>query len=340
MSNEPHWTEPGAYPVANGVHRIPLPLPMDGLRAVNVYVIETDSGLTCVDGGWAIEASRTQFDTSLRSLGYDVRDIRRFLVTHAHRDHYTQAISIRRELGLAEVGLGLGEKPTIDLINGPMTEDPTVARLEAAGALAVAEEWRAMTHGARPELLDYAGPDTWFSDDEGISVGTRSLRAVATPGHTQGHFVFADEVDGLLFAGDHVLPTITPSVGFEPAYADNPLGDYLASLMKVRALPDLRLLPAHGAVGMSSHARVDELLVHHDERLDLCLDAVAAGHATAYEVAAELPWTRHGRAMAELDLFNKALAAMETLVHHDLLVARGQLARAVVDGVAAYSLVS
>ncbi|MGH3629143.1 MAG: MBL fold metallo-hydrolase, partial [Sciscionella sp.] len=31
------WEEPGAFPVAPGVHRIPLPLPNDGLRAVNVY---------------------------------------------------------------------------------------------------------------------------------------------------------------------------------------------------------------------------------------------------------------------------------------------------------------
>jgi len=129
-------------------------------------------------------------------------------------------------------------------------------------------------------------------------------------------------------------------VGFEPAYAENPLGDFLASLVKVRALPDLKVLPAHGAVGMSSHSRVDELLAHHDERLDLCLAAVAAGRATAYDVAAELPWTRHERAIADLDLFNKALASMETMVHLDLLAARGRLAREVVDGVAAYSVAS
>ena len=36
------WTEPGASRWRPGVHRIPLPLPMDGLRAVNVYVLETD----------------------------------------------------------------------------------------------------------------------------------------------------------------------------------------------------------------------------------------------------------------------------------------------------------
>ena len=43
-----------------------------------------------------------------------------------------------------------------------------------------------------------------------------------------------------------MLSTITPSIGFEPAYVQQPLRDYLSSLAKVRALPDLKLLPAHG----------------------------------------------------------------------------------------------
>ena len=45
------WAEPGVYPVATGVHRVPLPLPTDGLRAVNVYVIEDDGGLVLIDSG-------------------------------------------------------------------------------------------------------------------------------------------------------------------------------------------------------------------------------------------------------------------------------------------------
>ena len=106
-----------------------------------------------------------------------------------------------------------------------------------------------------------------------------------TPGHTQGHFVFADRAAGLLFAGDHVLPTITPSIGFEPVPVEQPLRDFLGSLTKVRALPDLRLLPAHGPVAPSSHARVDELLDHHETRLAQCLDALAGGPGTAYDVA-------------------------------------------------------
>ena len=43
-----HWTAEGAWRVAEGIHRIPLPLPMDGLRAINVYVIETPDGLTLI----------------------------------------------------------------------------------------------------------------------------------------------------------------------------------------------------------------------------------------------------------------------------------------------------
>jgi glyoxylase-like metal-dependent hydrolase (beta-lactamase superfamily II) len=164
----------------------------------------------------------------------------------------------------------------------------------------------------------------------------RTLDAVHTPGHTQGHFAFADRSAGLLFAGDHVLPTITPSVGFELVYVDNPLGDFLGSLETVRAMPDLRLLPAHGAVTASSHARIDELVAHHDERLALCLASVVAGRETAYDVAVDLPWTRHARRMADLDVFNAALASMETMAHLDLLAARGDVTRTQADGVNVY----
>jgi glyoxylase-like metal-dependent hydrolase (beta-lactamase superfamily II) len=151
--------------------------------------------------------------------------------------------------------------------------------------------------------------------------------AVATPGHTQGHYVFADADQGLLFAGDHVLPTITPSIGFEPRWVEQPLRDFLASLAKVRALPDLRLLPAHGPVTESSHARIDELAAHHDHRLQLCVAAVAEGARTAWDVAGQIPWTRHERRRDELGPFDAVLAAFETLAHLDLLASRGELVR-------------
>jgi len=333
-----HWTEPGAWPVADGVHRIPLPLPMDGLKAVNVYVIETEHGLTLVDGGWAIAEGRSLLEKSLENIGFGLPDITRFLVTHVHRDHYTLASVIGREYG-AHVSLGAGDKPTLDLLHdAEASEDPTLRTLRSAGALRIADEWSKFSDGQLPDLSMWGYPDTWLEGDHAIEVGTRTLDAVHTPGHTQGHFVFADRTAGLLFAGDHVLPTITPSIGFEPVPVEQPLRDFLGSLTKMRSLPDLRLLPAHGPVAPSSHARVDQLLAFHEVRLDLCLAALAAGPATAYDVARELPWTRHEHRLDDLDVFNAALASMETKAHVELLVARGLATREVTDeGVVVFS---
>jgi glyoxylase-like metal-dependent hydrolase (beta-lactamase superfamily II) len=323
-----HWSAEGAWPVADGIHRIPLPLPMDGLKAINVYVIETEQGLTLVDGGWAITEGRTALEAGLRSIGFRFSDIRRFLVTHVHRDHYTLASVLGREFG-AEVSLGSGDRPTLDLMHraAEIDENPTIAVLRSAGAGAIADAWESLYEGQLPDLAQWAYPDVWLDGDHAIEVGERTLDAVHTPGHTAGHFVFADRAAGLLFAGDHVLPTITPSIGFEPVPVAQPLGDFMASLARVRQLPDLRILPAHGPVAPSSHLRVDELLAFHEKRLRLCLQALAAGPVTAYDVAHELPWTRHEHEFASLDLFNSAMASMETKAHLELLVARGQASR-------------
>ncbi len=331
-----HWTDPGAFPVADGIHRIPLPLPTDGLRAVNVYAVEADDGLTLVDGGWALDVSRARLEESLAAIGHRVADIRRFLVTHAHRDHYTQAVALRREVG-AHVSLGLEEKGTLDLLHQGEGRDPILARIRSTGAEAVAAGWVEAMAGHRVDLSHWDYPDAWLDGDHPVEVGARTLEALHTPGHTRGHYVFADREAGLLFAGDHVLPAITPSIGFETNAAAQPLGDFLASLAKVRALPDLLLLPAHGPVAGSTHQRVDELVAHHDVRLDLCRAAVGTRTRTAYDVAGDLPWTRHARSLAELDVFNSALASLETMAHLDLLWARGELDRTVTDGVPSYS---
>ncbi len=337
-----HWTAEGAWQVAEGIHRIPLPLPMDGLKAINVYVITTDDGLVLIDGGWAIPEARELLDRCLRSIGAGFGDIRRFLVTHVHRDHFTMATVLGHELG-ADVALGIDEKPGLDLFHGgfdDLSEHPFTRVLVTAGAADVAELWN-RGDGELPDMAMWQYPDTWLEGDHAIPVGTRTIDAVHTPGHTPGHYVFADRADGLLFAGDHVLPTITPSIGFTVPPTPQPLGDFMASLTKVRALPDLRILPAHGPVAPSTHARVDELLVHHERRLGLCLSALASGPLTAAQVAGHLGWTRHEHQYDELDVFNRGMAAMETKAHLELLVARGQATRSEApDGVVTFVGVS
>lgn len=333
------WTAPGVYRCAPGVHRIPLPLPHDGLRAVNVYAVADGDGWTLVDAGWALSAARELLASALGELGGSFADVRRYLVTHVHRDHYTQAVALRREFG-TRVALGRGERAALEIINDPARPDRAAhrARLRRAGAHELLRRLDADLPRA-DDLSMWSFPDEWIDDGAEIVFdgAARRLRAVATPGHTRGHLVFADEAGDLLFAGDHVLPRITPSIGFEPAPPPSPLSDFLASLQLVRTRPDAALLPAHGPVGMRVHQRVDELLAHHGRRLDATLAAVREGRSTAHEVAGVLTWTRREHRLDGLDPFNAMLATLETAAHLDVLVERGAVTAREQDAVRHYS---
>ncbi|MGD9529727.1 MBL fold metallo-hydrolase [Pseudonocardia sp.] len=331
------WTTPGVYRCAPGVYRIPLPLPGDALKAVNVYAIE-DGGnaVTLVDAGWALADARDLLVDALAALGAGLGDVRGFLVTHAHRDHYTQAVALRREFG-TPIALGRGEEQALAGIRDAHRESAHVPRLRRAGAQELADaiaRWRISAE----ELADWEPPDRWIDDGADVALTGRSLRAIHTPGHTRGHLVFADEPGGLLFAGDHVLPSITPSIGFEAVPPPSPLADFLTSLELLTTRPDAALLPAHGAVGMRVHERVDALLEHHGVRLDATLAAVREGRGTALEVAQVLPWTRRERRLDELDRMNAMLAVLETAAHLDVLVQRGALTVTDEGGTARYAV--
>jgi len=336
------WSDPGAEEVALGVWRIPLVLPNDGLKAVNVYVLRDGDALTCVDGGWALDAARRALVDGLAEIGAGLGDIRRFLVTHLHRDHYSNALAVRREYG-TRVLLGEGERRAIELVTGPsrIRFSHHYDRLDRMGAGGLADQLRARlaaAGGEVPEPLEM--PDEWIGRGQRFEVGERTLEAIPTPGHTAGHVVFADHAAGVLFGGDHVLPHITPSIGFEPSPPALALRDYLGSLRMLLAMPDMLLLPAHGPAGTRVHARVDELLAHHGARLDEMAQALRPGWRTPYEVAQQIGWTRRHRQLDELDLFNQMLAVFETTLHLDLLVSQGTVVAKEADGVLEYGLVA
>lgn len=340
MSSAHEWTEPGIFEVDEGVYRVPLPLPNDGLRAVNVYVIVDGDRLVCVDAGWDLPESREALFRALATIDCSAGDVSRYLVTHAHRDHYTQAVAMRREFA-TPVAIGAGEEPTLRVLTAP-DRAPLASRigqLRLYGADEIADELAGLVALQTEPLPVWELPDEWLLEGTVTLDGGRSLEVVETPGHTRGHVVFHDRDAELLFAGDHVLPAITPSIGFEPVLPENPLRDFLESLARVRAMPDAMLLPAHGPVARSVHARVDELVDHHGRRLEEALEAISAGADTAYEVALRLRWTRRMKRLDELDIFNRTLAVAESGAHLVLLETQGRLkSETTGDGVIHYSV--
>jgi glyoxylase-like metal-dependent hydrolase (beta-lactamase superfamily II) len=323
------WERAGTFEISPGIHRIPLPLPGDGLKAVNVYAVADGDQVVLIDGGWAL-ADVTEFlDEALQRIGYSLGAVREFLVTHLHRDHYTQAVAVRRVYG-TPVSVGMGERVCLDAIRG-LTSNPNIERLYRAGALRLSRELA--DNPIQFDMTYWEEPDRWITERAEILFEARTLQVIATPGHTRGHVVYHDAEHNVLFAGDHVLPHITPSIGVEPVRPPSPLRDYIASLQLIRAMPDAQLLPAHGPVTESAHVRVDELLAHHKARLEDTAVAVDAGAQTGFEVACALDWTRHRRAFNCLDAFNQVLAVNETMAHLDVLVDRGWLVATELDGV-------
>jgi glyoxylase-like metal-dependent hydrolase (beta-lactamase superfamily II) len=323
------WTEPGVEDLGGGVHRIPLPLPMEGLKAVNVYAIGDPGGVDLIDAGIALVPAREQLTAGLRQIGYELGDVRNFFVTHIHIDHYSLAVELRRTFH-SVISLGEHERANLiatkEMINGNGNRFFGVDGLRRLGALDLIAQLTA-ERPQPPALIDWEDPDRWLTDGTDLDLRTRTLRAVHTPGHTRGHLVYHDAAAAIMFAGDHVLPHITPSIGFEAAGNRMALSDYLGSLARTLALPDARLLPAHGPVTGSTHERVHELLAHHDTRLAETLSAVQAGNATPFEAAEAIKWTRRHRDFADLDLFAQVQAVNETAAHLEVLAIRGQVTR-------------
>lgn len=320
--------------------RIPLPLPQDGLRAVNVYAIAEGDGVVLIDAGWVGADTEAHLRQGLDRIGYGFEDIKEFLITHSHADHYTQAVALRRRHGMA-IALGVGERVSLEWIRPDRVTRPfgQYPQLERAGATDVITELNALPEEHSVTIDTWELPDVWLSGSPLICLQKRSLRAIPTPGHTRGHYVFHDEASGVLFAGDHVLPQITPSLGFEAVPQHSPLTTYLASLLLVRTMPDALLLPAHGPVAQSVHARIDELLNHHGDRLEATMSAIRHGACTAREAAEQLGWTRRARRLSELSTFDRMLAVLETAAHLDLLAERQLVTVSIEHGTARYTAV-
>src|ERR1700731_4425043 len=107
------WIEPDVEDLGGGVYRIPLPLPMDGLKAVNVYAITDPGGVDLIDAGMALGPARERLTAGLRQIGYELGDVRNFFVTHIHIDHYSLAVELRKTFHTV---VSLGEHERANLI--------------------------------------------------------------------------------------------------------------------------------------------------------------------------------------------------------------------------------
>lgn len=132
-----------------------------GTGGLSVVLIDTADGLILVDA--ALPQTVSTVEGNIRALGFRVEDIRYILSTEAHHDHAGGLAAIARDSGavvitspLAAEALAKGQAPA---------EDPQTPNLEAFPAV------------SRIKPLN---------DGETLRLGTVTVTAVFTPGHTPG----------------------------------------------------------------------------------------------------------------------------------------------------------
>jgi glyoxylase-like metal-dependent hydrolase (beta-lactamase superfamily II) len=161
-------------------------------------------------------------------------------------------------------------------------------------------------------------PSVRLEDAQTIRLGRREWVALHTPGHTADHLCLYDPDGGVLLAGDHVLPSITPHISGIGAGPD-PLAAFITSLDRVAGLEGVRhVLPAHGHPFTDLPGRVDDIKEHHDQRLERLRGyLVDVGEGTVTELMQLLFRQRSWGGMAE----------SETYAHLEHLRIAGNVAR-------------
>jgi glyoxylase-like metal-dependent hydrolase (beta-lactamase superfamily II) len=311
---------PPVEQVRPGLWSIPVPIPNNPLRYVLVYAFELDGGgVALVDAGWNTDEAWTHLSDGLAMAGGSIADVRAVLVTHIHPDHYGLAGRIREASG-AWIGLHPDDAIMLESRYGN-TDDLVEAMtrlLVDSGVPSDKLPDLAMASMMTKAMVTMAKPDVFFEDGKSVDLPGWNLRTIWTPGHSPGHTCFYSQERRLLLSGDHVLPRITPNISVHTQQPTaNPLGDFLASLLKVQNLGAEEVLPGHEYRFSDLAGRLDELIQHHADRLDE-IEHVLADHpgSTAWDITLRLHWSRP---WDQIETFMQRQANGETLAHCVLL---------------------
>ncbi|KSU64968.1 MBL fold metallo-hydrolase [Arthrobacter sp. NIO-1057] len=136
----------------------------------------------------------------------------------------------------------------------------------------------------RAKLAEYSRDAVVLEDHEVINAAGTRIQVHFTPGHTSDSVCFTVQ-DSQLFTGDTVLGRGTTIL----EHPDGTLADYLDSLNRLLALPEMSLHPAHGQQHATSHQLLRAYLEHRESRLEQVRTALQKlGKAGADVTPAEL----------------------------------------------------
>jgi glyoxylase-like metal-dependent hydrolase (beta-lactamase superfamily II) len=320
---------PLAEPLADGILRLKIPVPIKELEFVNAYALDDGDGWTLVDVGFGDPPTRALWRSLLDKGPLAGRPVRRIVVTHYHPDHYGAAGWLSREVGAPVLMIPGGDTLARRLAGTPPAEAAEAAARHYRRCGFSAEEASEMAgHGrglsrSYPDLAEAVVPL-----GPALRAAGTDWTVIETAGHAPFHACLWSQERDVLLVGDQILPKISPNVGvawWSPEL--DGVGAFLeANGRLVAAAGEPLVLPGHNEPFRGLAARAAEIAGQHAERLAAAEGAAAAG---PFRVRDVLPFLFR-RPLAG---FHLLLATGEALSHLNHLVATGRLARGEEDGV-------
>ena len=191
-----------------------------GTAGVSAWLIFTLQGFILIDG--ALPESASQIQANIKTLGFDIKDVKLILNSHAHFDHAGGLAQLKKNSG-ARLVASAGDKPILERGRspGPTANDPF------------------------PRVT----VDRTIQDGDTAMLGGVVLTAVVTPGHSPGCTNWTmPVVEG---AADHNVIFFCSMTTGGNALVNNPYHatiaqDYRSSFAKLKKIDADVLLAAHG----------------------------------------------------------------------------------------------
>jgi glyoxylase-like metal-dependent hydrolase (beta-lactamase superfamily II) len=305
------------------VGRIPTPTPFP-VGDIHSYLIVPQAGsgsLTLIDTGVKSPEAFEALQRGVKEHGFGLEQIERILITHAHPDHFGQALRLREISGAQILASEIESRLMTGFFLPSANRGPAVVRCFQRWGV---PEEQLVPDEARAEfgrsIQDPVEVDAVIAEGDVLDLGDYSLEVFATPGHCDGHVVFYERETRTLFSGDHLLTDISPVPLLSiPEREGEPrprsLLRFMDSLDKVEALDCRTTFPSHGDVIWDHHRVIAGYRLHHERRKLQIARFLGRGPKSPFEVARRM-FPKHYRS----ELY---LVMSEVMGHIDVLEEEG-----------------
>lgn len=323
--------------IEDNLYRLQIQLPGNPLKTLNSYIMTSDNRNLIIDTGFNLPECLEDLHAGIEALGLDMEktDV---LATHFHADHtglISKIITDRSKVYMGRVDKQMFEN-TITHSDEYWVD--AEAKFRSEGYPERELEDTRMANPARKFTSSALFEITPLDDGDMISCGNFEWAVISTPGHTPGHICLYERKHKMMITGDHLLFDITPNITWWETMQDS-LGSYINSLKKISAYDVERVLTGHRGIEGSFGLRINELLAHHESRLNDIIEIVwVTPNISGYEIASRMKWSIRAKNWAEFPPGQRWFAVGEAVAHINHLVISEKLCRKESGGVATYIL--